>query len=128
MKLVLVGIGGPSSSGKTTVAKALHSLYPASTLVHLDDFISPDDQIPKDARQRRGNWDCADTIDWTKVPSSTARSRPEVQQRHFAHRVVGLNPQLKLSEQEKQQLSSLARTTWRHRLPLCVCGRVYVVP
>lgn len=65
MTLVLVGIGGPLSSGKTTVACALHLIVPKSTLVHLDDFYYPDHQIPvgNDGNQ---NWDCAEAIDWTK--------------------------------------------------------------
>lgn len=108
MKLVLVGIGGPSSSGKTTVAKALHSLYPASTLVHLDDFYFPDDQIPKDAEKGVENWDCADAIDWTKFEQYIEAVRKS-NGATLPIESLELDPQLKLSEQEKQQLSSLAK-------------------
>ena len=38
-EVVLVALGGPSSSGKTTVAKSLKLLLPKNTmLIHLDDF------------------------------------------------------------------------------------------
>ncbi|KAF3994036.1 hypothetical protein FT663_00056 [Candidozyma haemuli var. vulneris] len=66
MSLVIVGIGGPSSSGKTTVARALHSLLPKATLIHLDDFYYPDDQIPMDSSKNVENWDCPEAIDWEK--------------------------------------------------------------
>lgn len=66
MSLVIVGIGGPSSSGKTTVARALHLLLPKATLIHLDDFYYPDDQIPNDLTHNVANWDCPEAIDWEK--------------------------------------------------------------
>lgn len=64
--MLLVAISGPSSSGKTTVATALHQLYESSILVHLDDFYLPDDQIPVDPEKQVANWDCASAIDFGK--------------------------------------------------------------
>lgn len=66
MSLLIVGIGGPSSSGKTTVARALHTLLPNATLIHLDDFYYPDEQIPVDPVKKVANWDCPEAIDWDK--------------------------------------------------------------
>lgn len=107
MKLVLVGIGGPSSSGKTTVAKALHSLYPTSTLVHLDDFYFPDEQIPVHPEKGIQNWDCADAIDWKKfkkyiesVRQSNGASLPIES--------LEMDALLKLTPEEAQGLSSMA--------------------
>lgn len=62
-KPLLVALGGPSSSGKTTVAKALHTSIKDSLLVHLDDFYLPDSQIPLDASGVQ-NWDCPEAIDF----------------------------------------------------------------
>lgn len=108
MKLVLVGIGGPSSSGKTTVAKALHSLYPASTLVHLDDFYFPDEQIPVHPEKGVQNWDCAEAIDWSKFKQyieSVRRSNGA----SLPMESLEMDALLKLSAQETQKLSDLAR-------------------
>ncbi|KAI3405976.2 NRK1 [Candida oxycetoniae] len=64
--VVLVAFGGPSSSGKTTVAKTLSKLIPKTTLVHLDDFYLTDSKIPVDPTTGYQNWDCADAIDFPK--------------------------------------------------------------
>lgn len=65
-KLIIIGLGGPSSSGKTTVAKALHSILKSSLLIHLDDFYLPDDQIPVDKATNEQNWDVPEAIDFKK--------------------------------------------------------------
>lgn len=46
-KAVLVGISGPSSSGKTTLARLLQSIFCRhvhSFIVHEDDFYVPDNR------------------------------------------------------------------------------------
>ncbi|KAK2878209.1 hypothetical protein FQN49_001058 [Arthroderma sp. PD_2] len=54
-QVVVVGISGPSSSGKTTLARLLRTVYNPTQgsnadirtlLVHEDDFYKPDDRIP----------------------------------------------------------------------------------
>lgn len=64
--IVLIGLSGPSSSGKTTVAKALNCLFDNSILVHLDDFYIPDEQIPVDPIHQEKDWDCPEAIDFDK--------------------------------------------------------------
>lgn len=61
-----VAISGPSSSGKTTVASALHNLFKGSLLIHLDDFYFPDDQIPIDPVKNTENWDCPEAVDFER--------------------------------------------------------------
>jgi len=65
-KPLLVALGGPSSSGKTTVAKTLHALIEDSFLLHLDDFYLPDKQIPLDPATGVQNWDCVEAIDFDR--------------------------------------------------------------
>ena len=65
-KVVLIAFGGPSSSGKTTVAQTLKGLLPDATLIHLDDFYLTDSQIPIDKATGYQNWDCAEAIDFDK--------------------------------------------------------------
>lgn len=65
-KAVLIAFGGPSSSGKTTVALTLKALLPDVTLIHLDDFYLADSQIPIDEETGYQNWDCPQAIDFEK--------------------------------------------------------------
>ncbi|EOA90579.1 ribosylnicotinamide kinase [Exserohilum turcicum] len=59
---LLVGISGPSSSGKTTLSRLLRDVFPPSKLfiLHLDDFYLTDAQIPlKNGVQ---DWDCIESL------------------------------------------------------------------
>lgn len=64
--MIVIGIGGPSSSGKTTVAKNLINLFKDSRILHQDDFYKPENQLPKDATTGELNWDHPDAIDFFK--------------------------------------------------------------
>lgn len=59
---LLVGISGPSSSGKTTLSRLLRDIFPPSKLsiLHLDDFYLTDAEIP--VRNGIQDWDCLDSI------------------------------------------------------------------
>jgi len=66
-RTLLLGLSGPSSSGKTTLARLLRAaLAPHAFIVHEDDFYHADSAIPlrtmSDGR-RLPDWDCADAID-----------------------------------------------------------------
>jgi nicotinamide/nicotinate riboside kinase len=67
-------ISGASNSGKTTVAKHLHRLLSSSTIIHLDDFAPPQDQIPYSSQYADlQDWDTpATAIDWPLLRSSLA--------------------------------------------------------
>lgn len=106
MSLVLVGVGGPSSSGKTTVAKALHLLCPKSTLVHLDDFYYSDEFIPRDPEKNVQNWDCAGAIDWEKFKEYIAEVR-KTNGAILPIESLELPSELKLSPEEREQLVHL---------------------
>jgi nicotinamide/nicotinate riboside kinase len=59
---LLLGISGPSSSGKTTLSRLLRDIFPPSKLfiLHLDDFYLTDAEIP--VRNGILDWDCLDSI------------------------------------------------------------------
>lgn len=63
-RIVLVGIGGASSSGKTTVAKILNSITKDSIILHKDDFFKSDEEIPIDKETGFENWDCPEAINF----------------------------------------------------------------
>lgn len=61
---LIIGLSGASSSGKTTVANALGSIFPNSSVIHEDDFYLPDDQIPYNEEIHEYDWDCPGAINF----------------------------------------------------------------
>lgn len=59
---LLVGISGPSSSGKTTLSRLLRDIFPPSQLfiLHLDDFYLTDAEIP--VKNGMQDWDCLESL------------------------------------------------------------------
>ncbi|KAF7321387.1 Fumarate reductase [Mycena kentingensis (nom. inval.)] len=67
-KVVLVGVGGATCSGKTTLAKHLNRILPNSVIIHQDDFAPPQDRIPYHPRYKVKDWDAAPgAIDWPRL-------------------------------------------------------------
>ncbi len=60
MRIVL--IAGGSGSGKTTVALLLAEKHPDWTVIHLDNYQRPTEEVPRLGRWR--NWDHPDAIDF----------------------------------------------------------------
>ena len=60
---LLVGISGPSSSGKTTLSRLLRDIFPSQqlTILHLDDFYLTDAEIP--VKNGVQDWDCLESLD-----------------------------------------------------------------
>lgn len=60
---LLVGISGPSSSGKTTLSRLLRDIFPPKQLciLHLDDFYLTDAEIP--VKNGVQDWDCLESLD-----------------------------------------------------------------
>jgi len=57
----ILGLSGPSSSGKTTLARLLRSIFPHTLILHEDDFYRPEEQLP--FRNGLRDWDCAAALD-----------------------------------------------------------------
>ncbi|GAA5939440.1 ribosylnicotinamide kinase [Sporobolomyces koalae] len=65
--VILVAIGGPTCSGKTTLAKHLDRIIPTSRLVFQDDFAPSSDQIPIHPEWKFQDWDDPEgAIDWER--------------------------------------------------------------
>ncbi|KAA8619151.1 Udk Uridine kinase [Pyrenophora tritici-repentis] len=67
---LLVGISGPSSSGKTTLSRLLRDIFPPSKLfiLHLDDFYKTDADIP--VKNGVQDWDCIESINLPQLKSA----------------------------------------------------------
>ncbi|KAF3048091.1 ribosylnicotinamide kinase [Didymella heteroderae] len=67
---LLVGVSGPSSSGKTTLSRLLRDIFPQKQLsiVHLDDFYLTDAEIP--VKNGVQDWDCLESLDLTGLESA----------------------------------------------------------
>lgn len=65
--ILLVGISGPSSSGKTTISRLLRDILIGSPdfhtfILHEDDFYKTDNEIPVNEEGLQ-DWDCLEAID-----------------------------------------------------------------
>ncbi|KAJ1926129.1 ribosylnicotinamide kinase [Tieghemiomyces parasiticus] len=73
----IVGISGPTCSGKTTLARRLQGALPNVTLLHQDDFYLPPDNIPIDPATGMQDWDCDAAIDWPRLEAALAHFRAQ---------------------------------------------------
>jgi nicotinamide/nicotinate riboside kinase len=69
-RVILVGVGGASCSGKTTLAKHLRRILSNSVIIHQDDFAPPQELIPIHPIWNVQDWDAAEgAIDWPRLVS-----------------------------------------------------------
>ncbi|KAI0823324.1 P-loop containing nucleoside triphosphate hydrolase protein [Trametes gibbosa] len=67
-RVIFVGIGGATCSGKTTLAKHLRRILPNSVIIHQDDFAPPQELIPLHPVYGVQDWDRAEgAIDWPRM-------------------------------------------------------------
>ncbi|KAJ8502029.1 hypothetical protein ONZ45_g11922 [Pleurotus djamor] len=68
VRVVVIGIGGATSSGKTILSKHLRSCLPGSCIIHQDDFVPPAELLPVDPEHGFQDWDTAATaVDWERM-------------------------------------------------------------
>lgn len=68
---LLLALSGPTSSGKTTLARHLLAVFPHASVLHCDDFYLPEAQLP--TRHGLLDWDCAASLDLAKLLSALRR-------------------------------------------------------
>ncbi|KAH7883127.1 hypothetical protein F5I97DRAFT_1960381 [Phlebopus sp. FC_14] len=67
-RLILVGVGGATCSGKTTLAKHLKNILPNSVIIHQDDFAPPPELIPYHPDYNVQDWDSPQgAIEWPRL-------------------------------------------------------------
>ncbi|KAL2003627.1 hypothetical protein VTN02DRAFT_3011 [Thermoascus thermophilus] len=96
---IIIGISGPSSSGKTTLARLLRTVFAVhgmkTFIIHEDDFYYPDDRIPyttTPSGKTVQDWDTVNAIDVNFLSSTLAYVR-----KHGA-----LPPRLKSKEDQNE--------------------------
>jgi uridine kinase len=63
MRSHIIGIAGPSSSGKSELAKQLAQRLPGTSIVSLDSYYRGMEEIPLEER-KKVNFDHPDSLDW----------------------------------------------------------------
>ncbi|KAL8920095.1 MAG: hypothetical protein Q9208_006448 [Pyrenodesmia sp. 3 TL-2023] len=70
-----IALSGLSSSGKSTIATHLPSIFPAPhytlTLLHVDDFYKPQPELP--LCDGLLDWDCPASLDWPRLEAAVRK-------------------------------------------------------
>ncbi|KAJ3575353.1 hypothetical protein NP233_g1164 [Leucocoprinus birnbaumii] len=75
-KAITIGVGGLTSSGKTTLVKQLQRCLHNSLIIHQDDFVSPIEKLP--INPEYGFSDCEDAptaVDWDRMAGVLSETR-----------------------------------------------------
>ncbi|KAI0033444.1 P-loop containing nucleoside triphosphate hydrolase protein [Vararia minispora EC-137] len=86
--VVLVGVGGATCSGKTTLAKHLRDILPDSFIIHQDDFAPPQATLPIHPALGVEDWDSAPTaLDWPRLRAylRTVKTSARIPHDHSSH-------------------------------------------
>lgn len=112
-KCLLVGLSGPSSSGKTTIARLLRDILPDAFILHEDDFYKTDAEIPISPEHNIQDWDCLGSIDLPALESALkhikANGSPpaDLESKEDQNSVGEVNVDASVVERLKRQASEL---------------------
>ncbi|PWN38400.1 P-loop containing nucleoside triphosphate hydrolase protein [Meira miltonrushii] len=117
-KTIVVGVGGPTSSGKTTIAKHLLALIPPKigVILHQDDFALPEESLPFNETLQARDWDNPiGTIDYKRMKEvlQHAKAFGKLPDHHSSHDHLNLQPERPLdtpfANECKQRLADALR-------------------
>ncbi|KAF9268763.1 P-loop containing nucleoside triphosphate hydrolase protein [Marasmius fiardii PR-910] len=107
-RVVLIGIGGATCSGKTTLAKHLKRILPHSVIIHQDDFAPPQHKVPIHPVHQVQDWDApAGAIEWDRMIDflKNVKETGVIPPDHRSHD--------HLNEQKKVPLSESISSKWQ---------------
>jgi uridine kinase len=72
---IVIGIGGVSRAGKSTLAGKIASWLPNKkvSILEMDDFVFPEQQIPKIKNET--DWEVPESVDYTRLAKSIAEEK-----------------------------------------------------
>lgn len=82
---IVIGIGGATCSGKTTIANELHNKLPESMLIHQDDYFHPvgSPKLEYIDEVQHYNWDKLSAIDTDRMVDDVHRIIQYVLNQHL---------------------------------------------
>ncbi|KAF8909851.1 P-loop containing nucleoside triphosphate hydrolase protein [Mucidula mucida] len=107
-RVIFVGVGGATCSGKTTLAKHLRSILPDSVIIHQDDFAPPQELVPYHPKYKVQDWDAAPgAIDWPRMIEflRQVKATGVIPEEHYSHD--------HLNEQKAVPVNSAVKDKWR---------------
>ncbi|KAF7362119.1 Fumarate reductase [Mycena venus] len=105
-RVILVGIGGATCSGKTTLAKHLKRILPNSVIIHQDDFAPPQELVPVHPVHNVQDWDAAPgAIDWPRLIKflREVKATGEIPADHRSHDHLNEQKDLPIPESVRDQ-------------------------
>lgn len=112
-RCLLVGLSGPSSSGKTTIARLLRDILPNAFILHEDDFYKTDAEIPISKEHNLQDWDCLESINIPALESALTYIKangsppPGLESKEDQNSVGEVNVDAALVDRLKQQASAM---------------------
>lgn len=88
LRVITIGIGGASCSGKTTLAKHLRTCLPNSLLLFQDDFAPPEEQVPLHKEHGIKDWDDPPgAIEWERMANELlyVKANGRTSDSHYSH-------------------------------------------
>jgi uridine kinase len=72
---IVIGIGGVSRSGKSSLSKQIREWYSQNTveILSMDEYVFPESHIPKVRDET--DWEVPDSVDYEKLASAISHSR-----------------------------------------------------
>jgi nicotinamide/nicotinate riboside kinase len=102
MKTIVIGIGGPSCGGKSTLSNWLNHIFPTSCIVHQDVFFKK--IIPK-LENGLENWDSPEAMDDTLFIKHIISKKNQID---FDKQILSLNrPEMSIDDINEQFLIEL---------------------
>lgn len=123
VRTLLVGIGGPTCSGKTTLVKHLISLLPSTPagsrpfIIHQDDFAPPESSLIWNDEVGSADWDDPDTsVDWSRLQSFLihVKASGKLPKGHTSHDELNALPELPIAEEISAQCRQMLREVLQH--------------
>ncbi|KAF9564775.1 P-loop containing nucleoside triphosphate hydrolase protein [Agrocybe pediades] len=105
-RVILVGVGGATCSGKTTLAKHLNRILPDSVIIHQDDFAPPQELVPVHPIHKVQDWDApAGAITWPRLVNflKEVKKTGKIPPDHRSHDHLNEQKEIKIDEAVREK-------------------------